>query len=58
MPRALQPARSAATATPWYVGHQIAAFAAHIWTLRNGKLLRNEPFHERESAVRAAGLGE
>jgi ketosteroid isomerase-like protein len=39
-------------------GAPIVAFAAHIWTLRNGKLLRNEPFREREPAVRAAGLGE
>jgi hypothetical protein len=39
-------------------GAPIAAFAAHSWTLRNGKLLRNEPFRELEPAVRAAGSGE
>jgi len=39
-------------------GAPIAVFAAHIWTLRNGKLLRNEPFRERGPAVEAAGLGE
>jgi uncharacterized protein len=35
-----------------------AAFSdqtAHIWTLRDGKLLRNEPFREPEQALRAAG---
>jgi ketosteroid isomerase-like protein len=35
-----------------------AAFSdetAHIWTLRNGKLLRNEPFRDPEEALRAAG---
>jgi|SRR5215208_3660568 len=37
-------------------GAPLAEFAAHIWTLRNGKLLRNQPFREREQAVRAAGL--
>jgi ketosteroid isomerase-like protein len=39
-------------------GAPIAVFAAHIWTLRDGKLLRNEPFRERGEAVKAAGLGE
>jgi ketosteroid isomerase-like protein len=39
-------------------GAPIAVFAAHIWTLRNGKLLRNEPYRERGQAVRAAGLEE
>lgn len=28
----------------------------HLWTLRNGKLLRNQPFREPEQALRAAGL--
>jgi ketosteroid isomerase-like protein len=37
-------------------GAPLAEFAAHIWTLRNGKLLRNEPFREPEQAARAAGL--
>jgi ketosteroid isomerase-like protein len=35
-----------------------AAFSdqtAHIWTLRDGKLLRNEPYREPDEALRAAG---
>jgi hypothetical protein len=35
-------------------GAPLAEFAAHIWTLRNGKLLRNQPFRERDEAARAA----
>jgi len=34
----------------------ISVFAAHIWTLRNAKLLRNQPFREPEQALRAARL--
>ena len=37
-------------------GAPLAEFAAHIWTLMNGKLLRNKPFRDRERAARAAGL--
>ena len=36
-------------------GAPLAEFAAHVWTLRNGKLLRNEPFRDREQAERAVG---
>jgi uncharacterized protein len=35
-----------------------AAFSdqtAHVWTIRDGKLLRNEPFRDPEEALRAAG---
>jgi ketosteroid isomerase-like protein len=35
-----------------------AAFSdqtAHIWTLRDGKLLRNEPYRDPEQALRAVG---
>jgi ketosteroid isomerase-like protein len=35
-----------------------AAFSdqtAHVWTLRGGKLLRNEPYREPKEALRAAG---
>ena len=39
-------------------GAPMAVFAAHIWTLRNGKLLRNEPFRDRGPAMEAAGLRE
>jgi uncharacterized protein len=28
---------------------------AHVWTLRDGKLLRNEPFRDPGEALRAAG---
>jgi ketosteroid isomerase-like protein len=31
---------------------------AHLWTLRNGKLVRCEVFPERETALEAAGLSE
>jgi len=39
-------------------GAPLAEFAAHIWTLRDGKLLRNQPFRERDRAARAAGLSQ
>ena len=35
-----------------------AAFSdqtAHVWTIRDGKLLRNEPYREPEEALRAVG---
>jgi ketosteroid isomerase-like protein len=28
----------------------------HVWTLEDGKLLRNEPFREPQEALRYAGL--
>ena len=31
---------------------------AHLWTLRDGKLIRCEVFPEREHALEAAGLSE
>lgn len=37
-------------------GLPIAVFAAHVWTLKDGKLLRNQPFREPEQALREAGL--
>jgi ketosteroid isomerase-like protein len=37
-------------------GLPIAVFAAHVWTLEDGKLRRNQPFREPEQALRAAGL--
>ena len=37
-------------------GASLSVFAGHVWTLRNGKLLRNQPFREPEQAPRAAGL--
>jgi ketosteroid isomerase-like protein len=37
-------------------GVALSQQTSHIWTLRNGKLLRNEPFREPELALRAAGL--
>jgi ketosteroid isomerase-like protein len=39
-------------------GAPLAEFAAHVWTLREGKLLRNQPFREREQAAHAAGLSQ
>jgi ketosteroid isomerase-like protein len=37
-------------------GAPLTEFAAHIWTLEDGRLLRNEPFRDPEQALRAAGL--
>jgi len=37
-------------------GAALSQRTGHIWTLRNGKLLRNQPFREPEEALRAAGL--
>lgn len=39
-------------------GAPLAEFAAHIWTLRDGRLLRNQPFRDRDQAERAAGLSQ
>jgi ketosteroid isomerase-like protein len=36
-------------------GLPIAVFAAHVWTLKDGKLLRNQPFREPEQALREVG---
>jgi ketosteroid isomerase-like protein len=30
----------------------------HVWTVRNGKIVRLEMHHERAAALRAAGLGD
>lgn len=38
-------------------GVPLAECTAHIWTVDDGMLLRNEPFREPEQAVRALGLG-
>ena len=37
-------------------GVSLAECTAHIWTLGDGKLLRNEPFREPEVALRELGL--
>ena len=37
-------------------GAPLAEFAAHIWTIKDGRLLRNEPFRDHDQALRAAGL--
>ena len=37
-------------------GAVLSELTGHVWTLRNGKLLRNQPFREPEQALRAAGL--
>jgi ketosteroid isomerase-like protein len=37
-------------------GAPLSEFAAHLWFLRNGKLLRNENFRDPEEAARAVGL--
>ena len=37
-------------------GASLAERTAHIWTVRDGRLVRNEPFREPEKALRALGL--
>ena len=37
-------------------GAVLAERTAHVWTLRDGRLLRNELFREPEDALRALGL--
>jgi ketosteroid isomerase-like protein len=37
-------------------GAVLAAQTGHIWTLRNGKLWRNEPYREPERALHDLGL--
>jgi len=37
-------------------GAPLAELTGHVWTLRNGKLLRNQPFREPEQALRTAGV--
>jgi ketosteroid isomerase-like protein len=37
-------------------GATLSEGSAHVWTLRDGKLLRNEPFRSPEEALRYVGL--
>jgi ketosteroid isomerase-like protein len=37
-------------------GAFLSEWTAHVWTLKDGKLLRNEPFREPEEALRSVGL--
>ena len=37
-------------------GASLHEHTAHIWTLRNGRLLRNQPFREPAEALRALGV--
>jgi ketosteroid isomerase-like protein len=37
-------------------GAGLAEQTAHVWTLRQGRLLRNEPYREPAQALRAVGL--
>lgn len=37
-------------------GATLAERTAHIWTVSEGRLLRNEPYREPEAALRALGL--
>ena len=37
-------------------GVAVAVPTAHIWTLRDGRLLRNQPYREPGEALRALGL--
>jgi ketosteroid isomerase-like protein len=37
-------------------GTALAERTGHIWTLRDGRLLRNEPYREPEEALRKLGL--
>jgi ketosteroid isomerase-like protein len=40
-----------------YSGAQIEVPEQHLWTLRDGKILRMQWFHDAHEARRAAGLG-
>jgi len=37
-------------------GATLSERTGHVWTLKDGKLLRNQPFREPEEALRYAGL--
>jgi len=37
-------------------GAALAERTGHVWTLRDGRLLRNEPYRDAEQAFRAIGL--
>jgi uncharacterized protein len=39
-------------------GVETAANAAHLWTFRNGKIVRQTVFQTMEEAIEAAGLSE
>jgi ketosteroid isomerase-like protein len=39
-------------------GVTLAEQTAHLWTLRDGKLFRNEPYRDPEAALRDAGLSQ
>jgi ketosteroid isomerase-like protein len=43
-------ARGKESGAPW------SEFTAHLWTVRDGRLLRNEVFREPDEALRAAGV--
>jgi ketosteroid isomerase-like protein len=38
-------------------GAALAVRTGHVWTLRDGRLLRNRPYREPEQALRAVGRG-
>jgi ketosteroid isomerase-like protein len=37
-------------------GAALSDSTAHVWTLRDGKLLRNRPYRDHEQALRAVGV--
>jgi ketosteroid isomerase-like protein len=37
-------------------GARLAEQTAHVWTVKQGRLLRNEPYREPADALRAVGL--
>jgi ketosteroid isomerase-like protein len=37
-------------------GAALSERTGHVWTLRDGRLLRNEPYREPEQALRAVGV--
>jgi ketosteroid isomerase-like protein len=39
-------------------GAALAQRTGHVWTLRDGKLLRNRPFRDPERALREVGLSD
>jgi ketosteroid isomerase-like protein len=44
-------ARGKESGAPW------SEFTAHLWTVRDGRLLRNAVFRHPDEALRAAGVG-
>ena len=38
-------------------GAPLSQLTGHVWTLKDGKLLRNQPFRDPDDALREVGIG-